>query len=329
MPVAARKRAGNCLWLLLLILLLWPDSALHAQQHPPPRPFRVGAHSTMTLSAYQERLADALSQLDSGVDLATVQADIAAIKQVELPDGRILDIEPLLADIDNVADARARLETALGQLQRIDNDHTADRLAALDRVTGGLDLAGLSLWERFLRWLGDLLDRIWPQRQTAGDSAVGQAVGNVIGWGVVAVGSLLLAVLLSYWLRRFLGGILTDSVIRPSRTGSGGPATAAEARQQASIQSHSGDYRQAVRSLFLSALLHLRENDLLHYADSQTNREALANLDPDSPVRPHLESVVETFDQVWYGIREPDEQTFDAYSREVNALMAETGPGFT
>ena len=314
MLAAVRRRAQSIWWLLIVFLSLWPVGSLHGQ-----------GNATISLSAYQERLADALSQLESGVDLGTVQADIAAIVQVELPDGRILDIVPLLEGIENVDDARARLQTVLAQLERIDSDKTADRLAALDRVSSRLDLDRLSLWERIRRWFDDLLDRIRPQERTDAGSGVGRVVGTVAGWAIVAVGSLLLAVLLTYWLRGFLGGILTDSVARPGRSGREGPATAAEAREQASAQAQSGDYRQAVRSLFLSALLHLRENDLLHYVDSQTNREVLASLPPRSPARPHLKPVVETFDRVWYGVREPDEQTFDAYRQEVNALMAESG----
>ena len=310
MLVAARRRSW---WPLLLVLLFWPTNSLHAQDNVP-----------ISLSAYRERLADALSRLDNGVDLETVQADIAAITRVELPDGRILDVVPLLEGIDNADDARARLKTALGQLERIDTDRTADRLAALDRASRRLDLDRLSLAERIQRWFDDLLERIRPRQRTSAGGAAGRIVGSVAGWAIVVVGSLLLAVLLSYWLRRLLGGILTDSVARPCRTGSGEPATATEARKLASAQAQSGDYRQAVRSLFLSALLHLREGGLLHYADSQTNRELLASLPPQSSARPHLEPVVETFDRVWYGIREPDEQTFNAYRREVNALMTET-----
>ena len=313
MPVAAPQRIQHPWWLLVVVLWLWPTSSLYAQDSVP-----------ISLSAYQGRLADALAQLDNGVDLETVQVDISAITQVELPDGRILDVVPLLEGVDNADDARARLKTVLGQLERIDSDRTADRLAALDRASRRLDLDRLSLAERIQRWFDDLLERILPQWQTDAGSEAGRIVGSVAGWGIVIVGSLLLAVLLSYWLRRLLGGILTDSVAPPRRTESGEPATAAEARKQASAQAQSGDYRQAVRSLFLSALLHLREGGLLHYADSQTNRELLASLPPQSPARPHLEPVVETFDQVWYGIREPDEQTFNAYRREVNALMTET-----
>ena len=92
-----------------------------------------------------------------------MQADIAAIKQVELPDGRVLDIVPLLEGIENVDDARARLQTMLGQLERVDSDQTAERLAALERASRRLDLDRLSLAERIQRWFDDLLDRIFPR----------------------------------------------------------------------------------------------------------------------------------------------------------------------
>lgn len=315
MIATARGRAG---WLLLLLATLWPVSPLHAQDEAP-----------IPLSVYEERLADALARLESGVDLEKVQADLAAIEQVRLPGGRVLDIVPLLDGIENVDDARVRLETVLAQLELVDSDRTADRLAALDRVSQRLDLDRPSLWERFTRWLEYLWDRLTPQRQSSGDAgaSAGQAVSTVAGWGVIVVGSLLLVLLLSYWLRGFLGGILTDSAARARSAGSEGPATAAEAREQATAQAQSGAYRQAVRTLFLSALLHLRENGLLQQVENRTNREVLASLPPHSPARPHLEPVVETFDRVWYGIREPDEQTFNAYRQEVNALMAETEEG--
>ena len=317
MLAAARRRAW---WLFIFVVALWPVGPLHAQDDAPP-----------SLSAYQERLVAALAQIESGVDLEKVQADLAAIEQVRLPDGRVLDIEPLLEGIENVDDARVRLETVLAQLELADSDRTADRLAVLERVSQRLDLDRPTLWERFLRWLEDLWDRLTDRRRSSAGAAAsaGQAVSTFAGWGIIVVGSLLLALLLSYWLRGLLGGILTDSAARAHTAGSDGPATAAEAREQASAQAHGGAYRQAVRSLFLSALLHLRENGLLQHVENQTNREVLASLPPHSPARPHLEPVVETFDRVWYGIREPDEQTFNAYRQEVNALMAETENGDT
>ncbi len=307
---------GRAWWLLIIVASLWPASPLHAQ-----------GEATVSLSVYEERLGSALLQLNMGVDLEKVQADLDAIKQVRLPDGRVLDIVPLLENVGNVDDARVRLETVLAQLGLVDSDRTADRLAALNRVSERLDLDRPSLWERFSRWLEDLWDRLTSRRRSSGGAAAGQAVSTVAGWGIILVGSLLLALLLSYWLSGLLGGILTDSAARARRAGSEGPATAAEAREQASAQARGGAYRQAVRSLFQSALLHLRENGLLQDVDNQTNREVLASLPPHSPARPHLEPVVETFDRVWYGIREPDEQTFNAYRQEVNALMAETENG--
>ena len=179
-----------------------------------------------------------------------------------------------------------------------------------NRAARRLDLNRISLWQHIQRWFDDLLDRIRPHNpRTDVGSAVGQAVGTAAGWGIVVLGCLFLAVLHSYWLRRFFGSFLTYNRARARRTGSREPATAAEARKQASTQAQSGDYRGAVRSLFLSALLHLRENDMLHYLDSHTDRGLLASLPTQSPAHLYLQPVVETFERVWYGIREPDEHT--------------------
>ncbi len=66
------------------------------------------------------------------------------------------------------------------------------------------------------------------------------------------------------------------------------PRSAAEARQQAFAAAQSGLYRDAVRRLYLAALLQLAEHDLIRYERSLTNREVLVHVPNDSPIRPHL-----------------------------------------
>jgi hypothetical protein len=42
---------------------------------------------------------------------------------------------------------------------------------------------------------------------------------------------------------------------------------------------------------------------------------------PDAnPLRPHLQPVIDVFDEVWYGVREPDQTTFTAYAHEIDQL---------
>jgi hypothetical protein len=100
------------------------------------------------------------------------------------------------------------------------------------------------------------------------------------------------------------------------------PRTAAEAREQARAAAESGFYRDAVRRLYLAALLQLSEHQLIPYERSLTNREVLVRVAADSPIRLHLEPVIATFDQVWYGVREPDQATFTAYEQAIDALAA-------
>ena len=67
----------------------------------------------------------------------------------------------------------------------------------------------------------------------------------------------------------------------------------------------------------------LAERGLIRFERSLTNREVLARVDASAPARAHLSPVVETFDRVWYGEREPDEATFHVYSQEIDALLRE------
>ena len=39
------------------------------------------------------------------------------------------------------------------------------------------------------------------------------------------------------------------------------------------------------------------------------------------PARAHLQPIVEVFDDVWYGVHEPDDATFARYQAEVDALQ--------
>ena len=81
-----------------------------------------------------------------------------------------------------------------------------------------------------------------------------------------------------------------------------------------------GNYRSAVRNLYLAALLTLEQHGLVPADRSLTNREVLGRVDSTHPLRPHLQPVVETFDDVWYGVHEPDAGTYAAYAHSIDEL---------
>jgi hypothetical protein len=77
-----------------------------------------------------------------------------------------------------------------------------------------------------------------------------------------------------------------------------------------------------VRNLYLSALLTLEQQDLVPADRSLTNREVLSRVGSAHPLRPHFQGVVETFDDVWYGVHEPDALTYAGYTHSIDELEA-------
>lgn len=299
---------------LLLTLLLHAASAL-AQTGDGP----------LTLAEYQARLRQEQALLSHGGSLAEARSLLAGVDAVQLPSGAIVPVTPLLAGVEDVDAAAARVDLALSQLAAAQTDRTADRLAQRDRVLERLALEQPTLWQRIRRWFVDLIDALRPRTNLATGEAA-QTVSTLLVWGIVASGGLLIAITLSYWLRRLLGSFVADAETRRRReAGEAAPLTASAARHQATSLAQQGNYRQAVRRLYLAALLRLDELHLLRYDRSLTNREVLARTDEAQPVRRHLVPVVETFDRIWYGVREPDQETFEAYRREIDALMATSG----
>ncbi len=284
-----------------------------------------GDDTPLSVDEYRARLAAARNELAAGEDLSTVQRDLAAIDEVRLTSGDLLTVRPLLDDVPDVDSALRRLGTVLNQMEYAHTEPTEARLAQLQVVRDRFDLDRPSFWQRILRWLDDLRRALVPDQLPQGAGAAAAIGSRIVVWAVVISGGVLLALLLSYWLRTFFGGILANRLGRSLRNEQEIPASSAEARAQAHSMAGVGNYRAAVRQLYLAALLHLDEQGLLSFQSDQTNREFLAQTSPGSTVRSHLQPAVETFDRVWYGEREPDQSTFESYRAEIDELMAQTG----
>ena len=96
--------------------------------------------------------------------------------------------------------------------------------------------------------------------------------------------------------------------------------TSKGALKRAETLSHQGDYRNAVRYLYLSSLLVLDEQGLLRYDRSRTNREYLRSVSSKPALAKPLHDVIDVFDRVWYGFENVDEQTYQSYVKHVDEL---------
>ena len=326
-----RPRNLTRLTLWLALLLLVSATSLRARSAGPPLP----------LAQYRAQLAAAISDLEATPEaeaeavIAKWQERFAAITQVELPNGEEVAMRSILDDLNPLGAqelgdetmlssptevALARLQGALAQIDAAANDNTVARLAILANILARPAFnTPLSLWDRFWQWLENLLSNLLPESQAGPGSGWLAFLIRALTWLLTILIVAATIWLLSYWLQRLLRSFVTDARIHQLAGDDDLPRSAAEARQQARVAAQSGLYRDAVRRLYLAALLQLSEHDLIHYERSLTNREVLIGVPNDSPIRLHLEPVVATFDQVWYGVREPDQATFTAYEQEIDS----------
>jgi hypothetical protein len=98
-------------------------------------------------------------------------------------------------------------------------------------------------------------------------------------------------------------------------------------KREAYEWSQKGDYRQAIRCLFLSLLLYLDNMGLLTYDPGKTNGQYL------SEVHKGMDNEAETFasltllfERKWYGMEESSEQDFHQYEQAFASLIALANP---
>lgn len=306
----------------IILLLMITGAFLSA---PPVIRAQEGDAAVMPVAAYQEAVREAASTLQAEpARLEEVRRHIATLEQVELNSGERMTVAPLLGNADAELDApvaQDRLDTVAAQLDAAAHDQSAARLAVLEQVLAGPAFQQQeSLLDRLRRWLADLFDR-WAVDPVGNPAAgpVGTTAAQIVGWSVVAVAAVLLIFLLAQWLQTVLQSFVGEANAAREQDGAL-PATPAAARVAAGRFAQGGDYRAAVRHLYLAALLTLQEQRIVASDSSLTNREVLAHTPATHPVHTPLESVVEVFDDVWYGVHEPDLATFEHYQAAVDDL---------
>lgn len=97
--------------------------------------------------------------------------------------------------------------------------------------------------------------------------------------------------------------------------------TVASARTRATERATDGDYRDAVRYLYLAMLLHLDEQGVLDYDRTRTNYEYVRSVRDNPAVAADLQAVVRVFDETWYGFHALSATAYATYAARINALV--------
>lgn len=306
------RSAALLLGLLALLLLVAPAQA----QDAPPE-----------LVTYEGWLREALvaAQRDDRLGLDHVAERLIATSEVQAPDGTRLPVDnswlaaALDSDDPDFDQIAARLGALIDALAGPPSRAPDDAQQRLDTLLSRPPFVSPETGEGnlitdFLDWLIDILDQIFSPVAAGGSPA-----GTLLRWLIIAACVVLLVGVIIY-----LALHMRQAATRQARAAAADDPeahlTATSALQQASTLAQGGDYRTAVRYLYLSSLLWLDERDMLRYDRALTNREYLARLTDRPDLRARLLPIVETFDQVWYGHAHLDAERFRAYQQQVEDL---------
>ncbi len=316
------KRWG--LWFALIGLSwLWPQTAV-AQ--------------TASLDTYWQQISDLQELLtrleDEPGDVQQTQLTAAAsqlvlVTAVSLPNGREIPIShnfllnelgrepPDLEHLQNILAAwqTARVTWPEVQFDDLDQETLQAILSRPEFQYETAEPSRLQTWfnnlrERFWRWVFSL----FPETRAT------DGMATLINYALTGLGIIALMVALYYALRGIVGDFTAEAALSPEDHLDDEMLTADTAWRRAQQLSGEGDYRTAVRYLYLSALLLLEERGLLRYNRSLTNREYLRNLTHQPELAAILRDVIEVFDRVWYGFHPLEQTEYEWYVDRVEVL---------
>lgn len=312
-------------FLVILCAGLWFITAVPTFAQPP---------QAISLEAYWQAIESAQSVIEElseaepearQLGLAALAAELEQITAVTLPDGRVIPVSPthLASSLRQEEPDFIQINKDLGTLLAAKNHWPESQLASLDEAAlsqilsrpefqynadepNAIQRFFQEVRRRFFEFLSNLLP----------DEAVGVPLGDIITF----VSLIALAILMGYIFLNLFSGFALEADLDANGDEDGEILTADSALQRAQTLSGGGDYRTAVRYLYLSSLLLLEEHGLLRYDRSLTNREYLRSVSNKPRLAKILRDVIDVFDRVWYGFQPIKEDEYDVYAQQVEEL---------
>ncbi len=127
------------------------------------------------------------------------------------------------------------------------------------------------------------------------------------------LGIIAITIVLIFFIKQIRMNIISEVHDKEAEIVGEQVTTAKAALTHADTAEESNDFREALRYLYLSAVLNLQERGILPYDKSMTNREYLHHAQVDNNLQETLGSVVTVFDDVWYGHKSCDAGTIENY----------------
>ena len=321
-------RSLFAVWLIVLLSLTSISAAA--------QPARIDSldHAPIPFDRYWELVQNTrqeLLQLD-GKPQATVRERLNGLASqwdqvtaVEMPDHRVVPVDSsyLVKELKNESPDSRRLGNLLDALLKAHANYPQNVFTVEDTESLKTILARPEFqWEQgsaveLPKWLQDLLDRFfnfWDQLIARASMLVYE------GRYLLIVAAAIFFVFILLYISRNLAQNLVGETELAVEGESDELLTSRGALKRAETLSMKGDYRSAIRYLYLSSLLVLDEQGLLRYDRSRTNREYLRSVSSKPELAEPLKDVINVFDRVWYGFESVDEQEYQSYVEQVEEL---------
>ncbi len=145
--------------------------------------------------------------------------------------------------------------------------------------------------------------------------------GSVLLW----LGTLVLIAIIVFFIRQIRKNLITETRDAVDESSKDTVLTEQAALTQSEAAAASHNFRDALRFLYLSAVLHLQEKGILTYDKSLTNLEYLHTLQTHAELQDALRPAIQVFDDVWYGYKPCNADTIGNYRELLQKVYLTSG----
>lgn len=153
-----------------------------------------------------------------------------------------------------------------------------------------------------------------------GDAVESRNAVKAVSVGLAAVAMVLFVLLVAYVVARI--GVRRMAARGASEDDDiyAGPETSNHALDEAERAARAGDYRSALRLMYLAMLLRLDDLELIRFDRTGTNWEYLSRLREHPEIHRMLHPITAAFDRKWYGREPADESDYRAFADACRAI---------
>ncbi|HKX30323.1 MAG TPA: DUF4129 domain-containing protein [Blastocatellia bacterium] len=307
--------------------------------------------AAVPLTDYAERLSRARKIIDQLIESEATDgrwlSSLTAVKDL-LPQREVVEFEGQEVRVDNAwlseavddvfQNAAADLElrrALLGEIserllsleERVEaagsqsSSGADDRRAQLDRILArpeyGAEVEQESIIKKWLKQLAEALRRLLSKLRPASAPVGGVAIGGAVEGIRILVLAVVLAALIFGSI--YLGKRLWKQrkSVQPSGPREvlgetiGREVTAQDLLMHATELARQGDYRAAIRRVYLAVLIEMEHRGRLQLHRSKTNRDYLDDLRSMPEIFPPFSAMTWVFEKAWYGQTRATEEEFN------------------